>query len=369
MRVCLLHNYRERQQMSMKLYAEKLGDALMGQGVEVKRVRVPDLLPESWQSVPGMSKLDSYVGRFGLYPLVARRQRADVFHIVDHGQAYLVAHLDPGRTVVTCHDVILLALAAGRLRGPRAPRVATQVLRYAVSHLRRARWLIADSDHTRRDLVSLVGLDPDRVEVVYPGLNARFRHAPELRDEVRRRLGLGDSPVVLHVGQAGFYKNLEGCLRVIARLRRDGLDVTFVRVGQPLRPAQVQLAKKLGLEDSVRQLGALGADDLVALYNAADVLLFPSLYEGFGWPPLEAMACGTPVVCSAAGSLAEVVGNAALITDADDDQGLTARITAVLTEPLLAADLRERGLRQVQAYDWDRAAQRVHHVYERVIDG
>src|SRR5512147_3019686 len=127
LRVCLLHNYREAGQMSMKLYAEQLGDALSALGVEVTRVRPPEVLPPSLRRIRLLDKVDSYAGRFLVYPRIARRLKADVFHIVDHGQGYLVKWLDPARTVVTCHDLILLLLAAGRVRNDFSPPIATAV--------------------------------------------------------------------------------------------------------------------------------------------------------------------------------------------------------------------------------------------------
>jgi glycosyltransferase involved in cell wall biosynthesis len=367
-RVCLLHNYRESGQMSMKLYAEQLGDALVRRGVPVERVRPGDVLPPGLRRLRVLDKLDSYAGRFVVYPRVARNLRGDVYHVVDHGQGFLLKTLDPARTVVTCHDIILLVLASGRLGSTFKPPFATRVLRHSLEAMKRTRWIIADSQQTRSDLASLVGIAPATVRVIYPGLNFPYRPMPGRREEVRRRLGLGDGPLVLQVGQTGFYKNIEGCLRVVARLRRDGLPVAFVRAGHRLRPSQLQLASRLGLDGAVRDTGPASGDDLADLYAACDVLLFPSLYEGFGWPPLEAMASGLPVVCSRSGSLGEVVADAALTAEPEDVDGLAAHVAAVLTEPELAASLRDRGLARARHFDWDRAAGEVLNVYRQVMD-
>ncbi len=368
-RVCLLHNYRERGQMSMKLYAERLGDALQRQGVTVERVRPKDLLPAWWHRFKLVDKLDSYAGRFALYPRTARRLRADVFHITDHGQAFLLHSLDPARTVVTCHDIILLVLASGRLGSAFSPPFATKVLRHSLRAMKRTRWIIADSEQTRRDLASLADIDPATVRVIHPGLNFAYRPMPEARDATRGRHGLGDGPVVLQVGQTGFYKNIEGCLRVVRELRRQGLPVTFARAGHRLRPTQAALVRQLRLESDVRDLGPLSDEDLAALYAASDVLLHPSLYEGFGWPPLEAMASGVPVVCSRSGSLAEVVGDAALTAEPEDVRGLAGHVAAILTDPALATELRRRGLARARHFDWDRAATEVLAVYRQVMEG
>ena len=231
----------------MRLYAEQLGDALERKGVSVSRIRPREVLSPALRRVPLLDKLDSYLGRFVVYPRIARRATGDVFHIVDHGQAFLVPNLDPARTVVTCHDVILLAVAAGRIHADFTPPLAPLILRRSLDLMKRARRIIAVSERTRRDLADFAGIDPATVDVIYPGLNHPFTPAPERREDIRARLALPSSPLILHVGHTGFYKNIVGCLHVIARLRRDGLEVTFVRVGRPLTAEQRALAERLGI--------------------------------------------------------------------------------------------------------------------------
>jgi glycosyltransferase involved in cell wall biosynthesis len=366
LRVCLLHNYRESGQMSMKLYAEQLGEALAALGVDVLRARPPEVIPPLLRRGRWLEKLDSYAGRFVVYPRVARRLEADVFHIVDHGQAYLVKNLDPARTIVTCHDLILLLLASGRVRNDFNRPIATAVLRRSVAWMRQASRVIAVSEQTKRDLAEFAGIDPARVSVIYSGLNYPFRPRPTERERIRARLGLPDGPLVLQVGQTGFYKNIPGCLRVIQRLRRSFVDVTLVRGGRRMDAVQRELVSALGLERAVVELGPVTAEELADLYVACDVLLFPSLYEGFGWPPLEAMASGLPVVCSRAGSLGEVVGEAALTAEPEDVAGLADHVGAILSDPELAERLRRAGLERAAQFDWKRTAVQVREIYQQV---
>jgi glycosyltransferase involved in cell wall biosynthesis len=157
-------------------------------------------------------------------------------------------------------------------------------------------------------------------------------------------------------------------LRVLRRLRDGGIEARVARVGPPLAGADRALAERLGVLPSVVELGAVGDADLPAVYAAVDLLLFPSLYEGFGWPPLEAMASGTPVVCSRAGSLDEIVGDAALTADPEDVDTLAQHAAAVLTEGETRARLIARGLERAGRFNWDRTATEVLGVYRTVIE-
>jgi glycosyltransferase involved in cell wall biosynthesis len=366
LRVALLHNYRDEQQPSMRLYAERLGDALTRRRVRVTRIRPPEVLPEKWRQRSLLwSKLDGYAGRFAVYPRLVRKLDADVVHVVDHGQGHLIGTVGRHRAIVTCHDVILLALAAGRIGSAPVPPVALQLFRIALQHVKLAAAVVADSTQTKRDLVTFVGVDPAKIIVIHPGLNQAFSCDPESGRALRRRLGLSDGLLMLQIGR-GFYKNILGVLRVLHRLRGGGLDVRLARVGRAIAGEERALADKLGVTGSVVELGNVPDDQIPALYNAIDLLLFPSLYEGFGWPPLEAMASGTPVVCSRAGSLDEVVGDAALTADPEDVDALSWHAAAALTDGKLRATLIARGLTHAARFNWDHTAEQMLAVYRDV---
>ena len=368
LRVALLHNYRDEQQPSMRLYAERLGEGLTRQGVSVARIRPSGVVPEPWRRrSAALAKVDMYLGRFVVYPRLVRDLSADVVHVIDHGDGHLVGGLPARRTLVTCHDLMLLALASGRIGGARVPQVALALFRISLQFVKRAAMVVADSSQTKRDLVSFLGIDPDRVTVIYPGLNQSFASDRQRGLALRERLALGEGPLILQMGQM-FYKNIVGVLRVLERLRKGGLEVRLVRVGRPLAGTEAALADQLGVRGAVVELGALPDRDVPALYNAVDLLLFPSLYEGFGWPPLEAMASGTPVVCSRAGSLDEVVGDAALTADPEDVDALTWHAAAALTDRTVRARLVERGLDWTRQFNWDRTAEQMVGVYRAVVE-
>jgi glycosyltransferase involved in cell wall biosynthesis len=367
LRVTLLHNYRDEQQPSMRLYAERLGQALLRRRVAVTRLRPPEIVPSAWRArSASWGKIDGFVGRFAVYPRLLRGLETDIAHVVDHGQGYLVAGLDARRTVVTCHDLILLVLASGRIGATRVPPVALQLFRISLELMRRAAIVVADSAQTRRDLIHFIDIDPDRVVVVHPGLNHAFAPAPEDKPALRRRYGFEGRRVILQIGR-GFYKNVPCVIRVLHRLRNDGIDVCVARVGPPLAGTERALAERLGVLPHVVEIGHAADGDLPALYNAVDVLLFPSMYEGFGWPPLEAMASGTPVVSSRAGSLDEVIADAALTADPEDFDTLAWHVGTVLSNDEVRKMLVDRGLARAAEFNWDRTAARMIDLYRGLV--
>jgi glycosyltransferase involved in cell wall biosynthesis len=265
---------------------------------------------------------------------------------------------------------MLLKLDAGEITwdGQR-PWIADKVFRWSVGYLPRAKAVLCVSESTKRDAIRLVGCPPERLNVIYNGIHEAFRQllTHDVLSEARSRFGLDSSITILHVGSSISYKNLEGIIEALAllpvQLRQ---RILFVRTGLDFTSAQRDLIGRRGLACQVRFLGQLGLQDLVFLYNVADMLLFPSFYEGFGWPPLEAMACGTPVVCSDRGSLKEVVGDAAFIVDPGNPKCIAEGIERVCGDTRLRETLIERGLERAKQFTWAKTAQQVLKVYHEV---
>ena len=180
LRVTLLHNYRDEQQPSMRLYAERLGQALVRRHVTVTRLRPPGVVPAAWRRAvrrAGTRSTATSAASRSIHDCL-RGLETDVAHVVDHGQGYLVAGLDARRTVVTCHDVILLVLAAGRIGTDARPaRLRSQLFRISLELMKRAAVVVADSTQTKRDLVDFTHIDPDKVDRDPPGSEPVVRAA------------------------------------------------------------------------------------------------------------------------------------------------------------------------------------------------
>lgn len=296
----------------------------------------------------------------GLWRL-ARRERVDLVHVPYFGPPWV--RLRP--LVVTVHDLLMLALPDYR------PSLAFKLYIWAaVRALPRADRVIADSNWTRQDILRFAKVPPDRVEVVPLGVDPAFGAGvtPERVEAVRRRYGL-DRPYILYLGGFDRRKQVSRLIRVFGRVPGPWLLALGGRLPPPgpifpdIRPA----IRQAGIEGRVRLLGPVPDDERPALYAGADLFVYPSVYEGFGLPPLEAMACGTPVVCSNRTALPEVVGDAALLVDPEDDESLLAGILKLLKDPDLRAELRARGPEQARQFSWQKTAEATFWAYLRAL--
>lgn len=229
--------------------------------------------------------------------------------------------------------------------------------------------VVVDSDHGRADVTSLLSVPPGKVSVVPLGIDPRFRPQPrEMASEVARKYGV-DGPFILSVGSQQARKNLPRLLDAFRVVRRTLTTHRLVIAG-PTQWSYVgaRLATAaLELGDSVTFVGNVRDADLPALYTAADAFAFPSLYEGFGLPVLEAMACGTPVVTSNSSSLPEIAGGAAILVDPLDSRTIAEGLRQALNAHR-AAQLRQSGLERARHFSWDRTAREMLAVYQRTLD-
>jgi glycosyltransferase involved in cell wall biosynthesis len=296
-------------------------------------------------------------------PVRLAGQRLDVFH----SPHYVLPPFVTCPSVVTIHDCIHLMF----------PQYLPNRLAYAYSRMfmwvaaHRSAHVLTVSEASKRDILRFFRIPEEKVTVIYNAIDERFRIPPpdEAAYRIRERFQLHE-PFVLYAGNVKPHKNLERLIEALSRLHANGFpELKLLIIGNDIsKYAMLRRAvHHHNLHKYVRFLGFVPDQTLAILYRLASVFVFPSLYEGFGLPPLEAMASGTPVVTSNLSSLPEVVGPAAILVDPYDSMSIAEGIARVLCDRHLRENLRRRGLERAEHFfSWEHAAQRVHDIYERV---
>ncbi len=289
--------------------------------------------------------------------------RVDLFHAPD----FVLPPTRPQtRTLVTIYDLSFVRLPDITMTG------MTRYLNRWVPHsVRQANHVIAISESTRQDLIELYHTPPAKISVLYPGLTPQFKpsspqNAPAaIETTLRQTYGLGQSPFILSVGTVQPRKNYQRLIQAFAELVDEPSELLLVIVGGAGWQAEpiYQTVEQLGLSQRVRFLGYVSDAELSQLYRMAQVFAYPSLYEGFGLPALEALACGTPVVAANTTALPEVVGQAGLLVDPLDVAALRDALQRLLTDESLRQTLIARGYVQADKFSWTRTAQELVRLY------
>jgi glycosyltransferase involved in cell wall biosynthesis len=293
-----------------------------------------------------------------IQPWSVRNARLDLIH----EPAFVGPQASTCPFVVTIHDLSFLTY-------PQNFPVLNRAYLRAFTRLsvRRARRIIAVSESTKRDLIRYYGVEPAKVDVVHNGVDPGFHPLPAAKvAEFRRRRNLPDR-FILFVGTLEPRKNVSRLIDAYALLSEPRLPLMLLGGKGWFYDEIFARVRMLGLQGEVTFVGYVESDELPSWYNAATLFVYPSLYEGFGLPPLEAMACGTPVVASNTSSLPEVVGQAGLLVDPASSEALAAAMQRVLEQPELQAEMRSAGLAQAQSFSWEKTAASTVGCYQRAL--
>ena len=327
--VLLIGNYPADQQQSMQRFANMMLHGLTTAGKPAELIRPRVVFGRVRFAGAFVAKWLSYVDKFLLFPReLKRRSSGDVelVHICDHSNAMYSGWIERAPVVVTCHDLLAVRGALGEMPDTRASVTGKYLQRWILSSLTKANAIACVSRATRRDAQRLVmqrGGRP-RLEVISLGLSYPYKkqeraRAGELLSQVP---GLSlERPFVLHVGSNARMKNREGVLRIFA-LTNTSWNGQLVFAGEKLSRQLRSLGKHLGVLDRVVEVEGPGSELLEALYSSALVLLYPSRYEGFGWPIIEAQACGCPVICANREPMSDVGGKAALTFPVENEEAM-----------------------------------------------
>lgn len=368
----------------MDLVAEMLLEylpAAAGETMEFARIQPPlrrRFSRADFKEIPGRSgggrrrfNLDRGLNRFWDYPraLRARRGEFDLFHVVDHAYAQLVHALPPERTVVTCHDLhtFQCLMDEGRVRRSLAFRWMT---RRVLSGLEKAGSIVVDTAVVGEALVARNIVPGERVQVVHLGVHPAYAEQADPGADAAASAMLGgdrSSTDLLHVGGTFGRKRLDLVLGIFAAVRAMRPEVRLIRVGGPLTDEQTRIARELGIQDAILSLPFVDREVLAAVYRRAALVILPSDEEGFGFPVLEAMACGTPVIASDLPVLREVGGDAARYEAVADIEGWTASVLELLADwdrngPGWEVR-RRRGVAHAARFTWAEYARKMANVY------
>lgn len=295
--------------------------------------------------------------------------RFDMYDFSNQTLSFIAKKRHP--SIVTVHDLIELT----------DPQETWALLlnRYLLSGIKRADRIIAVSEYTKQSIMEHLSIPDSRIIVIPNGVGeayaplADFRHTIAYA-ELLRDYGISQErvhPLLVYVGSEHPRKNIEVLFQTVALLKRQFPHVLLLKIGDPgIRSGRIRTLEHidaLDIRQNVKLLGNIPSDRINELYNIADAMVFPSKNEGFGLPPLEAMAAGCPVVCSTAASLPEVVGDGAIMHDASDAEGFAASIVHIYTNSKFKYDLIARGKKRAALFSWDTAARSITQIYQELL--
>jgi glycosyltransferase involved in cell wall biosynthesis len=365
-RVLLVANFEPDGQQSMGRYAAWLERMLVRRGYSVT-VTKPRPFFALLSRNASLSKYLGYIDKFILFPPKLRRlaTKSDLVHIIDHSNSMYLSSIGTAPALITCHDLLAVRAARGEFPETRTGWSGRLLQRWILSGLKRAQNVVCVSQKTAADLVALTGGAESRVTVIYNTLNREFK--PPVEAPATMSLHLPPStPYFLHVGGNQWYKNRLGVLHIFCELvRHDSFSTSYlVLAGKPWTQSLRDAVDSSGLRSRIVELPAPGDDEVEFLYAHASGLLFPSFQEGFGWPILEAQACGCPVATTNFPPMSEIAGNGAIVIDPRDPAGAASAILAGLSR---RDQMREAGFANLTRFSQEQIVDQYCAVYERLI--
>lgn len=370
MKILLVGNYLPDRQESMQRFAKMLQVGLVQLGHEVRLIQPQPFFGKIKRSASGLGKWLGYIDKFVLFPRQLRSSAdwADIVHICDHSNAVYTKYLNVPH-VVTCHDLLAICSALGEIEENQTKWTGRQLQRMILAGLERSHRIACVSEQTKTDLLRLAKVDTSTVSVIYNGLN--YPYSPmEAAESCKRLNSLGiasNTRFIFHVGGNDWYKNRLGVLTIFNYLRQefDLSDLHLVMLGKPFTHQMQKFIQDNNLEMQVNELVALENEDLRALYSSATALIFPSLQEGFGWPILEAQACGCPVFTSNRSPMTEVGGDAAIYIEPNYPKEAAQKIAYNLP---FTEKLKQAGLKNAQKFSTSKMIDEYIEIYNSLLN-
>lgn len=359
--------------LSMDIYADNLV-------AELKKLRpdweILEIAPQPWSE--NLQKtwrtgnpLRKYYERFYRHPQAVKQVDADLFHIIDHSDAHIAYGLKKiGKPVViTCHDLVQFIYPEIMKNEARFPAFSLAVWQYCVNGITVADSTIAVSSNTAKDVAHWLNVDPAKIAVVPNGVGTVFNVLDKqaAADWKQQYTKSPDEICLLHVGSNQQRKNIETVLKVVKAIAEQGIPIRLWKVGGDFYPEQQQYIEANNLSPHITSVSNPEQQAVINFYCAADALVAPSLYEGFGLTVLEAMACGTPTITSNVSAIPEVVGNAAVLVEPTDVAAITEAVLRINRDQDFRQNLINLGFARIKEFSWKKTAEKTAQLYEQVV--
>lgn len=357
---------------SMDIYADNLVKGL-------RTVRptweIIELEPKPWNSPDKLylqgSGLRKFYETYWRYPLFVQRHDADIFHIIDQSDGHILRWLKPGKqvSVITCHDLVQFVYPESLQGQSRLPALSLAIWKYSVKGILRANHVIAVSSNTAQDVQKFLSISSEKTTVALNGINARFSQLPQesIANFRQKYEATPETICLLNVGETSPRKNIMTVLKVMAVLNQRGIPVSLWKVSGEFRKDHQEFIQQNCLEAKIVHFNRPDDQTLELIYNSADFLLAPSLYEGFGLTILEAMACGLPVITSNTSALPEVAGDAACLVDPYDVEEMVSKAYLLKYDLEFRKTLIKMGLEHASQFSWEKTSEQVAQVYETLL--
>lgn len=369
---------RSMPSFSMDVYADGITAGLKAIRPDWQITEVCPVPTDRHASSPLLRARKAYE-RFWAFPRQVQKQAADfdIVHIVDHSEGHIAKRFkhndhepnspsDHSAVVVTCHDLINYFYPSNVQGSVHLPLVSDHLWKSSINGLKQAQHIVNVSDATAKDVNRILDIPFEQMSVVYNAVESDFRPLDEQRVTCLRR-GLNASPetcCLLNVGSNHPRKNIDTILSVLALLKQQAFPVQFWKVGCNFTAKQTSWIESQGLSEQIKYLGNPDKHRLIEIYNAADVLIAPSTYEGFGFTLLESMACGTPAITSNTSAMPEVIGDAGVLAAPDDTSAIAQAVIRLHTDTAYRQGLIEKGLDRAKNFTWKNASEQIARIYE-----
>jgi len=336
----------------MSKYQSEIHNRL--ENVRLNRIEYPDA--SKAVKMVGVNKIVEYLA----YPLIVKKKvnKANIKHVTRQDLAFLLELMDLKKTIVTCYDIIPIAYY----------NTLNPTWKLNAKGLKKAEKIITISEFSKLDIIKYIEVPEENIEIIPPAVDYNLYYLNRNRKALKKYKIEEDELVVLYVGAEDPRKNVHFLISSFSKLKDKLQKVKLLKVGLPndvgVRGKLLNHIESLNLQKDVIFAGYVSENELAEIYNAVDLFVFPSLYEGFGLPPLEAMACGTPVITSNTSSLPEVVGDAAITVDPYDSDKFAEEMYEMLTNEDLRKEMIKKGLERSSLFKWEDSAKKTLKVYK-----